>query len=90
MTWKAVEETFITYKDVYKTRYGLTSSVEFASQQELTNKQVTTTVDESGATIRTVSEVSGAGVNASGVIAGTTDASSTSSGNQTDSNLGYL
>lgn len=88
VTWKAVEETFVTYKDVYKTRYGLVSSMEFASQQDLTNKQVVTEVTESGETVRTVSEVSTAGVNASGVIAGTTDASSTSSGTQSNSNLG--
>ena len=78
-TWGAVEEIFATQKDAYTTLYGQTPSVAFASSQELVNRTVTTTVTESGAVTRTVDSSNTGNVNDSGVISGTTDASSTSS-----------
>lgn len=87
-SYKIVEETFVNSKDTYSTRYGFTSTLEFASQQELVNKVITTTITESGAVTRTI-DTSNTGVNNSGVIAGTTDSSSTSAVVE-QQNLGYI
>jgi uncharacterized membrane protein YgcG len=83
MTTDAVEEIFIDKKLIYSTEYGLAPSLSFAGQQELTNRTITTTTLDSGATVTqsstSTSTNTGSGlVNSSGVIAGTTDASSTS------------
>jgi hypothetical protein len=87
-SYKIVEETFINSKDVYSTRYGFTSTLEFASQQELVNKIITTTRTESGAVTRTI-DTSNTGVNDSGVVAGTTDSSSTAAVVE-EQDLGYI
>ena len=79
MTWGAVEEIFSTKEESYTTRYGMVPSIGFASSQELVNRTVTVEVTESGAQIRTV-DTSNTGTNASGVISGTTDSSTTQSG----------
>ncbi|UNH61191.1 baseplate wedge component [Synechococcus phage S-SZBM1] len=87
-TYRIVEETFINSKDRYSTRYGFNSTLEFASQQDLVNRTVTTTVDEGGKVTRTVDTVN-TGVNASGVVAGTSDASSTAAATE-EQTLGYV
>jgi len=81
-----VEEIFITKKKYYTTEYGLTSSIEFSGQQDLGNRDVTTTTNEAGATVTTSTSTTSAGVgvvNSSGVIAGTTDSGSTTSSTTT-------
>lgn len=77
LTPNAVEEIFIDKKRVYSTEYGLAPSIQFAGQQELSNRQVTTTRLDSGATVTTSSGASSPVITSSGVIAGTQDASST-------------
>lgn len=76
LTPDAVEEIFIDKKRIYSTEYGLESSIQFAGQQELSNRQITTTTLDSGATITTSSAGTGV-ITSSGVVAGTQDASST-------------
>ncbi len=51
MTTDAVEEIFIDKKLIYSTEYGLAPSLSFAGQQELTNRTITTTTLDSGATV---------------------------------------
>lgn len=87
-TFHVVDEIFQDKKQEYTTQYGLTSSLEFASQQDLVNKTVTTVVEASGAVTRTVT-TSNTGTNSSGVVAGTTDASNTAVGDGATANLGY-
>ena len=77
MTWGAVEEIFVTEKNGYSTVYGQNATVAFASNQELVNRTVTITTLSSGEQVRTVDTSNTGTVNSSGVISGTTDASST-------------
>jgi hypothetical protein len=87
MTPNAVEEIFIDKKLIYTTEYGLAPSLGFAGQQELTNRTITTTTLDSGATITQSNNqaTSSTFVNSSGVIAGTTDSSSTAQSSSSSS-----